>query len=243
LESLNKITTKNNKYKHMKKIKLTILAAIIACTFSVANAQSIFTTNEVRQFMSKGEQNGIEIILNGTKPEDAKDALEKFGKKLKAKVSRDKKNPEIFIDNAQVPTVSANTVDMYVIVTPIDKGSKVTFFTDLGGAFVSSAAYGSQYAGLEALIKKFAKDQAVIVVEDQQKAEEKILKTLNGDLKDLVKDKADYVKDIEKAKTLIQQREADIAKNDADQAAKQQQISLQQQIIETVKTKRASLNY
>lgn len=58
-----------------------------------------------------------------------------------------------------------------------------------------------------------------------------------------MKNKADYVKDIEKAKALIQQREADIAKNDADQAAKQQQISLQQQIIETVKTKRASLNY
>ncbi len=119
----------------------------------------------------------------------------------------------------------------------------MTIFTDLGGAFVSSAAYGSQYAGLEALIKKFAKDQAVIAVEDQQKAEEKILKTLNGDLKDLVKDKADYVKDIEKAKELIQKREADIAKNDADQAAKQQQISLQQQIIETIKTKRSSLNY
>jgi len=226
-----------------KGFKLTIIAAIIALSFSVANAQSSFTTNEVRQFMSKGEQNGIEIILNGTKSEDAKDAVEKMGKKLKAKVVRDKKTPEIFIDNAQIPTVSANAVDIYAIVTPIDNGSKVTFFSDLGGAFVSSAAYGTQYAGLEALIKKFAKEQAIDVVENQQKSEEKILKTLSGDLKDLVGKKADYVKDIEKAKALILQREADITKNDADQSAKQQQISLQQQIIETVKTKRASLNY
>jgi TPP-dependent indolepyruvate ferredoxin oxidoreductase alpha subunit len=228
----------------MKKgIKLFIMSAILVLSISIANAQTTFTTNEVRQFMSKGEQNGIEIILNGTKLEDAKDAVEKFGKKLKAKVVRDKKSPEIFIDNAVVPTVSANTVDMYVIVTPVDNGSKVTFFSDLGGAFVSSAAYGTQYAGLEALIKKFAKEQAIVVVEDQQKAEEKVLKTLNGDLKDLVGKKEDYVKEIEKAKALIQQREADIQKNDADQAAKQQQISLQQQIIETVKSKRASLNY
>jgi len=226
-----------------KGFKLTIIAAIIALSFSIANAQSSFTTNEVRQFMSKGEQNGIEIILNGTKSEDAKDAVEKMGKKLKAKVVRDKKTPEIFIDNAQIPTVSANAVDIYAIVTPIDNGSKVTFFSDLGGAFVSSAAYGTQYAGLEALIKKFAKEQAIDVVENQQKSEEKILKTLSGDLKDLVGKKADYVKDIEKAKALILQREADITKNDADQSAKQQQISLQQQIIETVKTKRASLNY
>ena len=223
-------------------IKSAILVVALSFAGTAVNAQSQFTTNEVRQFMSKGEQNGIEIILNGTKLEDAKDAVEKWGKKMKGKVTRDMKNPEIFIDNAMIPTVSANAIDMYVILTPIDNGSKMTVFSDLGGAFVSSAAYGSQYAGLEANIKKFAKDQAVIVVEDQQKSEEKVLKTLNGDLKDLVKDKEGYLKDIEKAKALIKQREADIAKNDADQTAKQQQISIQQQIIETVKIKRATLN-
>ncbi len=95
---------------------------------------------------------------------------------------------------------------------------------------------------MEALIRKFAKDRAIDVVEAQLKSEEKIMKTINGDLKDLVQKKQDYIKEIEKAKALIQQREQDIIKNDADQAAKQQQISLQQQIIETVKTKRASLN-
>ena len=219
-----------------KNLKVSLFTAALLFTFAAANAQTQFTTNEVRQFMSKGEQNGIEIILNGTKPEDAKDAIEKWGKKMKAKIVRDKKSPEIFIDNAQMPTVSANVVDMYAIVTPVDNGSKVTIYTDLGGAFVSSAAYGTQYAGLDASLKKFAKDQAIEVVEEQQKAEEKILKTLTGNLKDLTKDKEDYLKDIEKAKALIQQREQDIIKNDADQAAKQQQISIQQQIIETVKT-------
>lgn len=223
-------------------LKLSILSMTLLLVSSTIKAQSQFTTNEVRQFMSKGEQNGIEIALNGTKPDDAKDAVEKWGKKMKGKVIHDKKNPEIFIDNAQIPTVSANAVDIYAVITPIDNGSKLTIYTDLGGAFVSSAAYGTQYAGLEAVLKKFAKDQAIEVVEDQQKSEEKVLKTLNGDLKDLVKDKEGYLKDIEKAKALIQKREQDIAKNTTDQATKQQQISLQQQIIETVKTKRTSLN-
>lgn len=223
-------------------IKTTAVAAVLLASATSVFAQSQFTTNEVRQFMSKGEQNGIEINLNGTKPGDAKDAVEKWGKKMKAKIVTDKKNPEIFIDNAQMPTVSANTLDIYAIVTPIENGSKLTIYTDLGGAFVSSAAYGTQYAGLDAALKKFAKDQAIVVVEDQQKAEEKILKSLNGDLKDLGKDKEGYLKDIEKAKELIQKREQEILKNDADQKAKQQQISLQQQIIETVKQKRATLN-
>lgn len=224
-------------------LRFSLVTAAIVFSAAISKAQGQFTTNEVRQFMSKGEQNGIEIILNGTKPEDAKDAVEKWGKKMKAKVVRDKKNPEIFLDNAQIPTVSANALDIYAIITPIDNGSKLTIFTDLGGAFVSSAAYGTQYAGLEASLKKFAKDQAIVAVEDQLKSEEKVLKSLNGDLKDLQKDKEDYLKDIAKAKALIQQREADIQKNDANQSTKQQQISIQQQIIETVKTKRSSLNY
>jgi hypothetical protein len=96
---------------------------------------------------------------------------------------------------------------------------------------------------MEAVLKKFARDLAIDVTEDQQKSEEKVLKGLTGDLKDLVKKKADYIKDIEKAKALIQEREQDIIKNDADQVTKQQQITIQQQIIETVKTKRSSLNY
>jgi len=228
----------------MKKgIQLVITALVLVCSVASVQAQAVFTANEVRQFMSKGEQNGIEVILNGTKPEEARDAVSKWAKKMKAKVVMDKKNPEIFIDNAQVPTVSANVVDMYAIVTPVDNGSKVTIFTDLGGAFITSAAYGSQYAGLEAVMKKFARDQAIEVVEGQLKMEDKNLKSLNGSLKDLIKDKEGYIKDIEKAKALIQQREQDIIKNDAEQATKQQQISIQQQIIETVKSKRATLNY
>ncbi|MEZ5025838.1 MAG: hypothetical protein R2739_04585 [Chitinophagales bacterium] len=223
-------------------IKKTFIVAVATLSFSIAQAQTQFVTNEVRQFMSKGEQNGIEFVLNGVNQEDAKDAISKWGKKMKAKVTRDKKSPEIFIDNASMPTVSANTVDMYAVVSPIENGSKVTVYTDLGGAFVSSAAYASQYNALDVIMKKFAKDQAIILVEAQQKAEEKILKNLEGDLKGLKKDKDGYLKDIEEAKALIQKREQEIIKNEADQAAKQQQISLQQQIIETVNAKRATLN-
>lgn len=56
-----------------------------------------------------------------------------------------------------MPTVSANTLDIYAIVTPIENGSKLTIYTDLGGAFVSSAAYGTQYAGLDAALKNLLK--------------------------------------------------------------------------------------
>lgn len=205
-------------------------------------AQQAYVTNEVRQYMSKGEQNGIEITLNGSSVSDAKDGLKKLAKKYDAKLISEKKNPELMIDNASIPTVSANTLDIYAIVTPLGNGgSKVTFFTDLGGAFITSAAYGTQYAGIEAVIRDFAQNQALLAVGTQLKSEEKSLKDLNKELKSLQKEKEKKLKEIEKAKKLIAELEQDIIKNDANQAAQQQQISLQQQIIETVKSKQSSL--
>ena len=55
------------------------------------------------------------------------------------------------------------------------------------------------------------------------------------------KSKENALKSIEESKSKIKKMEQDIIKYDAYQAAKQQQISLQQQIIETIKTKRATL--
>ena len=94
---------------------------------------------------------------------------------------------------------------------------------------------------MEALLKKFSQDQALQMVETQLSEEEKIAKNLNKEYETLKKDKDSYIKEIEKAKAVIQQRELDIKKNDADQLAKQQQINLQNQIIETVKQKRNTL--
>ena len=44
----------------LSKIVATV---VLILSLGASYAQQTFTTNEVRQFMSKGEQNGIEIIL------------------------------------------------------------------------------------------------------------------------------------------------------------------------------------
>ncbi|HPW86911.1 MAG TPA: hypothetical protein PLU78_06930, partial [Chitinophagales bacterium] len=57
---------KDNKMRNAVRIPL-LLAAIFFSAIAV-KAQNTFTVNEVRQFMSKGEQNGMEIILAGSTP-------------------------------------------------------------------------------------------------------------------------------------------------------------------------------
>ncbi|MCB9033579.1 MAG: hypothetical protein H6553_07065 [Chitinophagales bacterium] len=225
----------------MKSIKLFSVLFFLVVAFSISNAQSQFVVNEIRQTMSKGTQNGFEVPLTGTSVDDAKSGFEKWAKGYKAKVTSSKKSSEIFVDNALFKTVSSNTVDMYATVVPDGNGSKVLVFVDLGGAFISSAAYPQQYAAMEGELRKFAQEQAVNLIEDQLKTEEKNLKTLESDLSKLQKDKENSIKDIEQAKALIIQREQEIQQNDADQLAKQQQINLQQQIVDTIKMKKAQL--
>ncbi len=223
----------------MKKIKL--LVSLLVFSFLSVNAQNNFVVNEIRQIMSRGEQTGFEVPITGGKPDVVKSNFEKWLKSYKAKVTSSKKTPEIFGDDAAIKVVSSNTVDIYATVIPSAAGATVYVFADLGGAFISSSAYPQQYAAMEALLKKFSQDQALQMVETQLSDEEKIAKNLNKEYETLKKDKDSYIKEIEKAKAVIQQREADIKKNDADQVAKQQQINLQNQIIETVKQKRNTL--
>ena len=49
----------------MKKqlIKTLILFTLLLFGTSTIHAQTTFVVNEIRQFMSKGEQNGFEVIL------------------------------------------------------------------------------------------------------------------------------------------------------------------------------------
>ena len=221
------------------KIGATLFLTL--CLLFSGFAQQTFVTNEVRQYMSKGEQNGIEIILNGSNIDAAKSGLKKLSKKYKAKMESSKKSPNVFIDNARIATASANTVDIYVTLVPVENGTKATFFTDLGGAFISSAAYGTQYTAMDAVVKEFAQNQALTAVGNQLNDEEKAMKTMKKDLKNLQKSKTKNLKEIEEAQALILKLQQENIKNDADQAAKQQQITLQDQIIQTIKSKRSLL--
>ena len=215
---------------------------ISAVSMAGVQAQSKFVVNEVRQYMTKGEQNGFEIILNDVTKDKFSDAFEEKMKKYKGKITSSKKSPEVFVDNAVITSVSPNPVDVYYYLTPIGTtGVKCTAYVDLGGiggTFVSSAGHAQAFAAMENEIRNIAKEATIATIDDQIKLEEKNQKKLEEEFKSLQKDKDSYIKEIEKAKALIAQREADIVKNEQDQATKSQQVEIQKQIVDTVKQKK-----
>lgn len=81
------------------------------------------------------------------------------------------------------------------------------------------------------------------MVETELKAQEKVMKDLSKELETMIKDKDTYIKEIEKAKALIAQREIDIINNEKAQETKRQQIAIQDEIVKTVKQKRAQIDF
>lgn len=227
----------------MRTIALSILSLAFFFNVNTASAQYEVVINEILEYMSQGEKTGLEVAIVDAETKDVESSWVKFMKKYKGKVTNSKKSVEIFADNANIPQVSANTVDVYAIARKAEYGTKLSVFIDLGGAFVSSQDHEVAFGAAEGLLREFALSEAVRIVEAELKAQEKVMKDLNKDLENLIKDKDSYAKEIEKAKALIAQREIDIENNEKAQETKRQQIEIQTEIVKTVKQKRSQIDY
>lgn len=230
----------NINYKRMS-FALLMLCSVYVTSFAQEARVSQFVVNEVKAVMSKGENPGMEIFMAEAKPDNVAKAWASNMKKFKAKVSTDKKTGQTFTDNAMISEVSENTVDIYSSVSGSDKGSTITIFVDLGGAFLSSADHPQAFAAMETQLKAFALSQVYAEIDDQIKAEEKILSNLENELKTLIKNKESYHKEIEKNKQNIVTREKNIVDNQAAQITKQQQIQIQGSVLATTKDKKNSM--
>jgi hypothetical protein len=225
----------------MKKILLHLTFSL-TLTFSMLQAQETrFVVNEVQGIMSQGNNTGLEVHIPEVAVKDVESALAKWGKSTKAKVITDKKSPEIFIDNAVLPSVSDNSVDIYATVSPAKEGVLVRTYVDLGGIFLSSAEHPKAFAAMELLLANFAKDQLISLADQHIKDEEKHLANLESELKSLQRDKSNYEKDIRNHTDNIYKREQEIVRNEQDQKVKEQQIAIQQDIVMTARQKATAM--
>lgn len=228
-----------------RNLLMLSLCLLLGTSFSMAQTATgtMFIVNEIKAVMSQGEQTGQEISIPEVDANDVRKALSKWGKGYKAKVSTAKGSQEVFIDNAIIPTVSDNAVDIYVTVNPGSdgKGAVMKTFVDLGGVFLSSSEHPMAFTAIEKEIIDFAKGQMIAFADDNVKTEEKHLASLESDLKSLQKDKANYEKDIRNNTDNIAKREQEIIQNESDQKMKEQQIVIQQGIVQESRMKRSSM--
>ncbi len=214
----------------MKKIQILTL---LLC-FSLASFAQI---TETTRSMSLGNNNSCSILLKKTDKKEVEKAWGKYIKDFKGKTKFNKKKDETFTDNAEIKEMSSNTVDVYA--TFVDQGDDTEMFVwfDLGGAFLSSSTHPERYPFAEKIINDFAMTVSTAMIEDELKENEKMLKKMEGDLKDAEKDQKNHEDDISKYEKKIEEAKAGIEKSIEDQKNHAVEIEKQKAKVEEIKKK------
>ena len=174
----------------------------------------------LQKTMTQGNHNAFVINLDGIPKKDAEKEWKDFTKSIKAKSKQDRKTKLWLSDDAEISSISNNTVDMYADVRyESSTVSSVYVWFDLGGAYLSSATHSEEGVAAKKMLQNFT----VSVYQNQAK----------DVLKKLEKNNKEYHKKIEEAKELIAKMEKNIEVNIIDQEKKTGEITTQK---ETVKS-------
>lgn len=219
-------------------ILLPILLGVPSVAVAADGTQLAIT--ETRTPMSRGIQPALTVVIpKGSAKVSEKAWKDQLGK-FRAKVKVEK--GEIFADNASLPQISENTVDIFTRFTDTKEGVAMAVTFDLGGAFLSSATHADPYKAAENLVYLFAVDQAKAAVGQEIDDAEKVHKKLQEEKKKLERDQKGYEREIEKHKEHIkaleeQIKEAEglILENQKAQGAKQAEADRQAQTVEALK--------
>lgn len=192
--------------------------------------------NEDTSSMSQGLKNGFSIDLEKTNPKGLAKRWAKHLKSMKVKkTKRNKKTKEYFSDNAKLPSISTNTVDIYALFIPIQNGTRLVVHYDLGGAFLNSDLHHSGAAAGSKIIYDFAlkikQDQAQADIEMQAET----LKKLKKEMSKFSKEEASFKKTIEDLKKQITKLEGKIKTNKTAQSSKKKEIETQKGKLQNAK--------
>jgi hypothetical protein len=220
--------------------KITLLSFIlISFAFTSVFAQKKLQVKETTFPFSTGKQNALVVEIFEVNEKDVDKELKALLKNYKAKVSVKK---EVFGDDALIPDISSNTIDIYA-VTADNKTGGVTLHIafDLGGAYLSSSSHSKEYKVAEKIVYEFAVKVSKDAVQALLKEEEKNLKSLEKDLKSLEKSQKELEKDISDYKDKIKKAENDIDKSKKDQDEKAKAIKEQEKKVELIKEKEKAI--
>lgn len=224
----------------MKKYSLLLLSFLLVFSLS-AQRNGV---NEVRKGMSMGVKEAFTVDVSGLSDKETEKVLMAYLKDVKAKKNpkKDRKTKEVFVDDAQLKAISENTVDIYATMDGKGDYATVTFWFDLGGAFLSQENHPEKMEAISEWLYDFSKATRVRTVELDLGAEEDRLKALNKDFDKLQKEQSRLEDDIRKAEETIARAKEDLRSNATQQQNSKEAIADQERVIDQVKDKLKKVN-
>lgn len=190
----------------MKKIMYVVMAVFISLPVFSQKTK----VEESVENIAGGKNNALVVWI----PESNRKAVVKewsaLMKKNKASV---KSKKEVFADDAILPQISSNTIDVYAIAEQRKSDVKLIVAFDLGGAFLSSKSHESQYKVAEKMVYDFAVEMAKQNVQNLIAAEKKKMSDIEKRRKKLESDIASRQKGNDKMRKQIESNEKVISEN------------------------------
>jgi hypothetical protein len=219
----------------MKSILIFFSVVLVAQVWS----QQVSLTQENQTFTIGNKNAYVLSIPYASKiqiEEEVKSYLKEFGK-----VKSSKGENVVLLGKNE--SISDKPIDIYARVMTAKDGSPIAVFAiDLGGAFMNSREHPNQSQGFEKSLLKFGKLCVNTAIDEEIKAEQKILKSLENDQKSLEEKLSDYEKDIINYTNQIKETEKKISDVKSNQEKKKDDLKTQKSKIESIENKRKTLD-
>jgi hypothetical protein len=222
----------------MKKTLTIVFAAFV---YMSAFSQKI-KVKESTETIGGGSHNALVVKLYEVNPSDAEDEFKSFMKTYDGK--RSSMSGAVFIDNALIPAMGNNTIDVYGKAIGKKGDPEISFIVafDLGGSFLNSSEHKDQYNVAEKIVTDFAIKTVKDAIEEQLQDTKKVQSKLEDQQKDLEKENRGLNSDIEDYKAKIKKAEGEIVKNKTEQDKKKGEIEAQKKVVAETEMKLKSVN-
>ena len=217
----------------MKLFNLTTWL-ILLIPFSI-QAQNL---QENERTMSQGSKAGFSMNIDELTTKDAEKLWIDFLKNTNAKTKKDRKTNEVFADDASVPAISSNLMDIYATFTERNKQTEIIVWVDLGGAFLARRQHPDKIDAFEQWLSEFGRRARVRKIELEQEAEELIFKDQKKEFDKLIKEEERLKKEITEAEQRINQAKKELEVNNANQGNRRQEMERQQMKIQEIEAKK-----
>ena len=214
----------------MKKVTL-----LVALVFGLSSVYA--QVKEAKRFMSQGQNNALVVSLQKSDKEDVEKEWMRIVKDFGGKTKKIAKTGEIFTDNANIPAMSRNTVDIYALIEERGPDAELVVWFDLGGAFLASDMHTTRYPYAEKLLGDMSLKVSEAAMEDELLKQESQLKKLADKLNELRTQKGEITNEIMKYVDKITEAKNKIEAVDAQFKSTQQIYSTQEKSVENAKNR------
>ncbi len=217
----------------MKRITLTFIAVSI-CIALAGQKMQIGVKS-----MSQGPQPAYSLTIADLSDKEVEDLWMDYLKEFKTKPNPnyDRKLKEYFADDLSIPSISANTIDVYSVLEGGKTATELTVWFDLGGAFLSQQDHGEKISAVSEWMDGFVQTTLVRKVELELDAEEAVLKDLDKEYDRLMKEQEKLEKLIKDCEEQIAKAKSELKDNASAQAEKMKLLEDQKRVVEEVKAR------